>query len=345
MVPWVERPTLNISLDVPIARRYAEMPGDALAAGQKLLTAVTDAIPRRARVLAPLVRLRTLNRFHREIVSMARQVNADWRDVLLANISYDLLIANYGCSTVALATPSGPVVARNMDWWPEDLLAQASYLVHCSRRGAMQYVNAGWPGATGVVTGLSGRGFAIVLNAVIGPEGYSRLGYPVLLHLRRVLEDAADFDIALRRLSDQRLITSALFTLVGSENRQRVVIERTATRVALRWPTGDEPLLTTNDYRALFRPETRHGWEICESTCTRYQALSEFFATHTSDREIDDNALLYVLSDPSVIQSITAQHIIIRPRSRQIRLFVPRRLLRVEGVPSRTSSSDSRPCQ
>src|SRR5438552_4680091 len=136
------------------------MPRDALQAGQRLLAAVTDTMPRKARWLAPLVRLRTLNRFHAEIVSMARQVHADWRDVMLANISYDLLIATFGCSTIALATPSGPVVARNMDWWPENILAQASYLVRCLRKGAMQFVNAGWPGASGVVTGLSSRGFA-----------------------------------------------------------------------------------------------------------------------------------------------------------------------------------------
>ena len=262
---------------------------------------------------------------------MAQQIHADWRDVMLANISYDLLIANMGCSTVALATPSGPVVARNMDWWPEDILAQASYLVQNNRAGKMHFVNAGWPGASGIVTGLSSRGFGVVLNAVISPEGHSKLGYPVLLHLRRVIEDAVDFDAAVRLLADQRLITSALFTLVGTDNRQRVVIERTPTRSALRWANGDAPLVATNDYRMLFRPETHEGLEIYESTCSRYQALCEFFASQRPECEFDDNALLYILSDPRVIQGITAQHIIMRPRSRQIRLFVPRRLIAADG--------------
>jgi hypothetical protein len=322
MVPWVERPTLDIDLGKPVEDRYAKIPREAIAAGARLLSAVTESIPPKARWLANLVRLRTLNRFHGEIVSMARQVHADWRDVVLANISYDLLLATFGCSTVALATPRGPVVARNMDWWPEDILAQASYLVKSSRQGVMQYVNAGWPGASGVVTGLSSRGFGVVLNAVIGPEGYS-----VLLHLRRVLEDAADFDSALRLLSEQRLITSALITLVGSDNRQRVVIERTPTRAAQRWPQGDEPLIATNDYRLLFQPKTHSGPEIYQTTCSRYEALCAFFATQRPDREVEDAELLYVLSDPNVIQGITAQHIILRPRGGEIRLFVPRRLL------------------
>jgi hypothetical protein len=327
MVPWVERPTIEIDLAKPMNRRFEEVPGEAFAQGRRLLNAVMGRIPPVARFLADGARLRTGNRFQHEAVSLSRQVGVGWRDVILANLAYDLVIVSFGCSTVALPTPNGPVVARNMDWWPEDILAQASYLVRCSRQRAFYHATAGWPGAIGVVTGLSARGFALVLNAVIGSEGVRKTGYPVLLHLRRVLEDARDFADALRMLSKQTLTTSALFTLVGSQNDQRVVIERTPTRHALRWPNGDEPLVTTNDYRLLAPPETHEGAEIYETTCTRYDALARFFAKHRPDQEVDDTALLYVLSDPAVIQGITAQHIILRPRKREARLFVPRRLI------------------
>src|SRR5436190_16148982 len=153
MLPWVERPILNIDLDRPAQRRFDGLPREALAAGERLLIAVSDTIPKSARLLAHAIRLRTLNRFHDEIVGLSRRIRADWRDVMLANISYDLLIATFGCSTIALATPDGPVVARNMDWWPEAILAQASYLVQYHRKGTLKFANAGWPGATGVVTG------------------------------------------------------------------------------------------------------------------------------------------------------------------------------------------------
>jgi hypothetical protein len=228
---------------------------------------------------------------------------------------------------VALPTPSGPVVARNMDWWPEDILAQTSYLIRYSDGGEFQFANAGWPGAVGVVTGLSARGFALVLNAVTSPEGIRRTGYPVLLYLRRVLEDAQDFDEALTLLSEQTLTAPALITLVGTHNEQRVVIERTPRRYAHRWPEGDGPLVATNDYRVLFRPEARDDSVLYRTTCSRYDALCWFFARHRPDQDVEDAALLYILSDPAVIQGITAQHIILRPRQATTRLFVPRRLL------------------
>src|SRR5262245_623759 len=117
MVPWVERPVIEIDLGLPLARRFDAVPAEANACGRRLLDAVMANVPPAARVLADWVRLRTFNRFHREAVTLARKIGASWRAVVLANVSYDLMMATFGCSTVALPTPRGPVIARNMDWW------------------------------------------------------------------------------------------------------------------------------------------------------------------------------------------------------------------------------------
>jgi len=226
------------------------------------------------------------------------------------------------------------VLARNMDWWPEDLLARASYLVRYRRNGKLLFTSAGWPGAVGIVTGMSARGFAVSLNAVSCPEKWSRTGYPVLFHLRRVVEDAPNYGSALKMLAEQRLTSPTLFTLVGQNNNERVVIERSPTRHALRRVADHEPLFATNDYRLLFQSEQKltvphhgQGAEFYETTCGRYDALCRFFAAWSPQRKISDEELLYVLSDPDVIQTITAQHIVMRPRSLEVHLFVPRRFV------------------
>lgn len=326
-LPWVERPVFTLDLDLPVAERYRTVPAEAIQAGQRLLTAIMQQVPQSLWVLADAVRLRTGNRFHAEAEALAGHVGASWRDIILANISYDLMLASVGCSTVALPTPRGPVLARNMDWFPQDLLAQASILIHVQRGGELAFSNAGWPGSIGVVSGLSARGFALALNAALSPQPASKLGYPVLLHLRRVLEDARDFDEALGMLTGEHLTVGGLITLVGTQNSQRVVVERTPTRYALRRPRGDEPLIATNDYRSLTRPEASEELETCRTTCARFDACRDFFANHRPERDIDDAELLYRLSDPQVIQEITAQHVILRPRERSARLWVPRRLV------------------
>ncbi|QDU98167.1 C45 family autoproteolytic acyltransferase/hydolase [Lignipirellula cremea] len=325
VAPWIDCPSLEIDHRLPPLRRFSDAPPEAIRRGRELLQSVMTDVPEMARLAIPLVQQRTGDRFQKEIEGLARTFDVDWRDLLIANISYDLTIGSLGCSTIALATAEGPVVARNMDWWPEDLLARASCLIRVSQGNELLFANAGWPGSIGAVTGLSGNGFAVVLNAVMSPEGARTDGYPVMLYLRTVLEDASGFDEALQMLQNETLAASALITLVGSENDQRVVIERSPTQQALRWATDGQPLAATNDYRKLYRTTTHASSEIFETTCSRYDALLRFFANQSNDRPVSDEQLLYLLTDPNVLAGITAQHIIMRPAQQSIRLLAPRR--------------------
>ncbi|HKB05717.1 MAG TPA: C45 family autoproteolytic acyltransferase/hydrolase [Gemmataceae bacterium] len=327
MVPWVERPT--ITLDLARIRRGEppDIPPDAVASAKALLDEVMASIPPRARFLAYLIALRTGNRFGAEFRAAARLIDGDPRDIALANISYDLVVGALGCSTVAVPTPDGPVIARNMDWWPEEPLARASYVIRCTEGDDWRFSSAGFPGAVGVVTGLSSRGFAVILNAVTTTDPVCKTGYPVLLHLRRVMEDAADFDDALAMLSRQKLTTPALFTLVGSKNDQRVVVERAPKRHALLWGRMTEPLITTNNYHLLdLPPSERDDWELSRTSCGRYGRLCELTARRGNGTPTDDE-LLYWLQDEQVRQEITAQHVLIRSARGEMKLFVPRWLV------------------
>lgn len=318
-------PQLDLDLDLPPVERYATLDDGAVARGRALLEAVLDELPGAALHLAHLLRLRTRGRFQADLRAIGQRFSVDWKRVALASVSYDLTLAAIGCSTVALAGPRGPVVARNLDWWPEEPLARATCLVRELSGGTCVRATAGWPGSLGVVTGLSSQGFALVLNAVSGPEGVSLTGYPVLLHLRRVLEDATSFDDALARLRDTRLAAPCLITLVGRENSQRVVIERSPRRHALRWATGDAPLVVTNDYRALHPPQARAGSPIYETTCSRYDALTVLGAELSPADAPTDRELLAILTDPEVVQSITVQHVVMRPYADTINVWTPSR--------------------
>lgn len=319
---WRERPTLDVELDLPADQRYLQLTNEAILHCNQLLDAVMAQIPSSAAPLADAVRVRTANRFHASAVALAEIHQRSWRDVVLANVSYDLFLASLGCSTVALPTPSGPVVARNMDWAPEALLARASYLVRYHRGGKLAFAHAAWPASLGTVTGMSARGFAVIVNAVCSPEGAKLTGYPVLLFLRKVLEEAENFRAALELLRTQALAMSALITLVGTENDERVVIERTPTQHALRWAEPGQPLMTTNHYRKLYPPQ-----DTRPDGCPRFERLCEFLSNFDATREAEPNELLRMLADPGVMQQITAQHILIRPRQQQMQVFVPSRLV------------------
>jgi len=319
---WTRRAEVDVDLTKRGPERYRGLTLQHVAAGQDLLNAVKRQIPSVLKPIADGVRLRTGSRFHDEALDLGEMMGTSWRDVMLANISYDLAISQIGCSTVALPSPSGPVVARNMDWIPEDLLARASVLLRYYKDGELRFTNAGFPASIGAVTGMSERGFAVVINAVGSPEGLKKTGYPVLLFLRRVLEDAHDFKEALEWVSTQTLATSALITLAGTENGERVIVERSPTKAALRWGEAGKPLFVTNHYRELYPTA---GDE--RSWCSRYNRICELTEGFDAARELTDDLLLYGLSDPAVMQTITAQHILMRPRQREMKLFVPSHLL------------------
>ncbi|QEG29955.1 Acyl-coenzyme A:6-aminopenicillanic acid acyl-transferase [Gemmata obscuriglobus] len=233
-------------------------------------------------------------------------------ELLTTNICYDLLLgaSAMGCSTLALAGPSGPVLARNMDWFPPVQVAQASCLVN-EEFG----VNAGFLGMLGAVTGLSRRGFCLCLNAAFG--GFDPSGYPVLLFLRHVLDTARDYGQAVEMVEREPLMSGGIITVVGSRNDERVVIERTTKDAVARRPIGSAPLVATNHFRKLSRPQE----------CPRYEHLTAHAA---------GTPALEALTSRSVLQDITAQHVVMCPTAQTAEMYVPSHMLAVAAPPAVT---------
>ena len=61
MLPWLQRPTLDIDLSRPPDRRYDDVPREAMNLGRLLLDAVLKEVPSVARLLADWGRLRTVS--------------------------------------------------------------------------------------------------------------------------------------------------------------------------------------------------------------------------------------------------------------------------------------------
>ncbi len=324
-----ECPKLVMDLDICAQDRYAQLREQAAAHGRALLDGTLTNIPRGLGAIADMVRLATGGRFHDEAKAIAQRLGVRWRDVVLAAVSYDLTIATIGCSTLALASADGPILVRNLDWWPEALLAQTSYKIVYTKNQQSAYVTAGWPGSLGVVTGMVPGKFAFAINAVASPdERVSLRGYPVLLHLRRVLEDANSFDAALQSFVDTRLAAPCLLTLVGVKNHERIVVERTPSRHALRRPPGPgQPLYTTNNYHELTPASGGLDQRLIGTSCSRFDALTMLLAGVDASASIDNDHLLKILSHPAVIQQITAQHVVARPASGDLGVWVPTRLV------------------
>ena len=328
-MPWADAPAVRLDGDLPPAERFRQLPADSLARCRELIGDLRRHLPTGAGGLALAVNARTKGRWRAEAEALAPLLETTWAEVLVANCTYDLALSGFACSTAAVATPDGPVLARNMDWSPAGPLARASLVVETAYGDGRTVWNAGWPGGIGAVTGQSSRGFALALNAVGVPRAPDLLGCPVLLFLRRVLETAGGFEDAVVRVRRERLVCGAIVTVVGTENSQRVVVERTPRRSGVLWGEGDEPLVATNHLRVLGVARDAETPEVgvTANSGGRLDALTCGLAP-LAGGPAADAGLLYALTEPDVRQSFTAQHVVCRPSAGTVRMAVPAALLR-----------------
>lgn len=289
---------------VPTVGDRPPYPAHLLARSKNLLSATLDLFGQLG--LATDIGSRAFAKYpvHAERAERAADiVGAEPVGLLTANLCYDLFMGSsaMGCSTLALTGTDGPVLARNMDWFPAEKVAKASCLV-TEDFG----VNAGFVGMLGAATGLSKRGFCVCLNEAVG--GSDPDGYPVMLFLRHVLDTATSYADALAMVQRERLMSGGIVTVVGTRNDERAVVERTPTEATMRTAKGAEPLMATNHFRDLAEPEV----------CTRFDHLAQYAGKLPA---------LEVLMSRHVLQGITAQHVVMCPAAQSAEMFVPSDLL------------------
>jgi hypothetical protein len=74
-------------------------------------------------------------------------------------------------------------------------------------------------------------------------------------------------------------------------------------------------------------PFTRREGGDDDMAWFRYEALKALTSALPTDRTPTTESLLEILSNGAIMQSITAQQMVIRPSQGSLELFVPRRLL------------------
>lgn len=294
---------------VPRVNALPPHPPELVAKARALLAGTLELVAHApaAAQLTRMVEAKFSVHAERAAAAAAAVVGVSPLDLLTATLCYDLLLgfSGMGCSTLAVSSPAGPLLARNMDWVPAVKVARASCLVDDTFG-----VNAGFLGMIGVVTGLSKNGFAVALNATFG--GADPGGFPMLLFLRHVCDTATDYRHALEMVKTERLMSGGVITLVGITNDERAVVERTSTKAAVRSAHRDEPLVATNHYRSLAAPDV----------CPRYDHL----AAHAGRQ-----SPLALLLHPNVLQEITAQHVVLCPATQSAEMFTPTHLM-AEGA-------------
>lgn len=207
-----------------------------------------------------------------------------------------------GCTTlVSLRSDSPPeeypnntsvVFARNLDWPDRDGALKRNVFIRTvmanNQRGLRRaglpptFQTVTFPGYSGVLTGFAPGRFAVAINAV-GSDERPVMGAAPTFLLREALDECLSFQDAVKMLSERPLVTSAAFTVanadpLGSPDRDAVVIERTPTKYAHRYPEkvgeGHWLVVATNDMRRISTGPTPVALPgLSETACKRYDGV------------------------------------------------------------------------
>ena len=232
-------------------------PGPALAVREACLGCL-PAGGLLARLGDPIVR-----RWMRRISPYANEIEAHARALKRPGIWLLHGAYLFGCTALADETATGPRLRRTLDW-PFPGLGR---LVEVVRRetNAGPYLNVTWPGFVGVLTAVAPGRFAASINqapmrqrtlpwldyALNALAGLRSTALPPEHLLRQAFETCATFGQACRLLEATPVARPVLFTLVGCEPGERVVIERDGEQAR----SYRQDTVVANDWR-----EPRPGW-------------------------------------------------------------------------------------
>ena len=255
--------------------------------------------------------------FAEEVTSIANQCSRPYLDVLTANLYYDFVKLLLGCTAFAVNTPTGPIHARNMDWF-SDSNRLSEFTTITSFSGEQSFKSVGWPGFAGVFSGIAPRRFTITMNAALSNDPQVP-GESIAVLLRDVLETCRDFAEAIEKLSNTTITSDCLLLVTGPNDDEMLVIERTPTRHAHRHAENGQ-LILTNDFRALDQPSPSKDVAespLFSSACSRYDATCDQLS---AGHPVSAEECFSILSHSGVRMSITVQQMVMSARSGELQV-------------------------
>lgn len=254
----------------------------ALAPAKRILDYPLDLLASRlrSRLLAGLL-VRAIDRVARRLLAnfpdhhrnelMALGVAAgDERRVIRGNTLLDLKNASpwrlLGCSSLGITTSrstcGGPLLARNMDFFPLGYLHDYSLVAVYRGNDCRPFVSVGFPGSVGCYSGMNDAGLAVVSHEVFGiPQSvYNPNGVPFAQVVRHILETCSTVDEAESYLRAVPHTTAV--SLVTCDHSAPAVFEIVPGRVVRR-DTHSGAIVCTNHFRgsglAADQPPTEFG--------------------------------------------------------------------------------------
>jgi hypothetical protein len=177
--------------------------------------------------------------FKEEMVGLADGSGVSYR--MVCRIHAIPTLTEFNCASFAATTAAAAhdslVHLRNLDWAVESGIQRFSQVTVVEPAAGEPFVNLGWSGFLGAVSGINRAGISIA-EITARSAAASMAGEPMVARLRRVLQEATDLDRAVAIVSHPPRTLGYNFVIASAREDRAVAVESNRERVALFQP-GD----------------------------------------------------------------------------------------------------------
>lgn len=195
-----------------------------------------------------------------------------------------------GCTAFGVTGKDGHVlVARAFDFEAAEFFDRDKEVAFYRPKGTIPFASVGWPGLTGVVSGMNLEGVIVVVNGARARDPRTE-GMPVVFSLREVLERAHDTDDAVKILSEQSVMVSHI-VFVGDAKGKFVSVERAPGEAAF----VREGATVTNHFEGPMASDPRN--QTVRQTTTSVARRERIDELVSSAHDLDARGMVGILRD------------------------------------------------
>ena len=206
-----------------------------------------------------------------------------------------------GCSAFAVNAPwtkDGHVlIARAFDFEAGDVFDVDKAVMFVREDGRIPYASVGWPGLTGVLTGMNLEGVMVLVNGGRARDPKTT-GIPVVFSLREVLQSAHDTDEAVALLAKQDVMVSHIVFVADAKGQFAVVERAPGVEATIRRTfTDGTRVAVTNHFEGPLADDPRNVTvKSTTTTLPRRARLDEILGT-LKEGSLDAAAMVGMLRD------------------------------------------------